>query len=109
MPSAHNIQLLLTLALAAGPISGWAATNGALGSSSTGRVSISLQVPGQVSLSNLTDIEPGGGRRVSSNPTPPNSNPLAESSVACVFARGGSGYQVVASGSGPAPSSKNSR
>ena len=89
-------QTLALLMLALGSTSGWPATDGALGSNSTGRVTISLQVPGQVNLTNLTDIELGRA-----SPAPSDAS-LSGSSVACVFARGGASYQVVARGSGPA-------
>ena len=71
---------------------GWAATAGALGGQSTANLRISFVVPPQVSLSNLTDIEL----------TRRQGSATQASAPACIYARGTTSYQLVASGSGPA-------
>jgi len=69
----------------------WAATDGGLGAQSTASVRISLVVPPQVGLSNLTDIELTRRQGAATQ----------ASSPACIYARGTSSYQLLARGSGP--------
>src|SRR6185312_11899402 len=69
-----------------------AATQGTLGSTSTGSVSISATVPGRVQISGLTDIAFG-----TVDPT----SAASQSENVCVWSNtSGRGYQVTATGSG---------
>lgn len=83
--------LLAACALAI-PSTALAATQGTLGTTSTGSVSIGATVPGRVQISGLTDVAFG-----TVDPTVPASS--AEN--VCVWSNtSGKGYQVTATGSG---------
>jgi len=83
--------LLACCALAV-PNAAMAATQGTLGSTSTGSVSISATVPGRVQISGLTDIAFG-----TVDPT----SAASQAENVCVWSNtSGRGYQVTATGSG---------
>ena len=83
---------LLTCCALSVPGSAIAATQGTLGSTSTGSVSISATVPGRVQISGLTDIAFG-----TVDPT----SAASQSENICVWSNtSGRGYQVTATGSG---------
>lgn len=69
-----------------------AADDGALGARSAARLTVSLRVPEQIAISNLDDI------RLTSR----TGQIVTASAPACIFTRGGSAYELIARGSGPA-------
>jgi hypothetical protein len=87
-----NWRATLSVALLAIPNSAIAATQGNLGSTSTGSVSISATVPGRVQIGGLTDITFG-----TVDPT----TAASQAENVCVWSNTtGRGYQITATGSG---------
>src|SRR5512146_296379 len=87
-----NSRLMLACCTAAMPAAALGATQGTVGSTSTGSVSISATVPGRVQISGLTDVAFG-----TVDPTAP----AASAENVCVWSNtSGKGYEVTASGSG---------
>ncbi len=86
------VTVLLVAASAVIAQPGLAATQGSIGSTSTGSVSISATVPGRVQISKLTDIN--------FNVVDPTTAASAQEDV-CVWSNtSGKGYQITASGDG---------
>jgi hypothetical protein len=87
-------SVLLACCALTTPSSSLAATQGSIGSTSTGSLSISATVPGRVQISGLTDIAFGT--------VDPTSAATSAEDV-CVWSNtSGKGYQITASGSGAA-------